>query len=474
MHAFATELFPICRSITGDGLRATLRRIQKEIPITIHEVPSGTPVLDWTIPDEWNIRDAWIANARGERVVDFRANNLHVVNYSTPVRARMSLADLRPHLHTLPEHPDWIPYRTSYYKRTWGFCLAHRQHQQLEDGEYDVCIDSTLAPGALSYGELLVPGESEDEFLISVHCCHPSLANDNLSGVAVAVALAKTLSERGTPMPRSDSPVSNAASECRAPARLRHGYRFLFIPGTIGAITWLARNEDQVHRIKAGLVLTCLGDAGAFTYKRSRRGNAAIDHAVEQALRSSDAPHRIIDFSPYGYDERQYCSPGFNLPVGCLMRSQHGTFPEYHTSADNLEFINAEALEESLELVVRTLGTFENVKRENVKRENVKRETTRHAAPSSRFTFHASRNEQPTTNNRRFLNLKPHGEPQLSKFALYEALDGDVMPALWVLNFSDGAHSLHDIAARAGLPFDKLARAADILCNRGLLKEVEP
>jgi aminopeptidase-like protein len=200
MHALATELFPICRSITGDGLRATLRRIQQEIPITIHEVPSGTPVLDWVIPDEWNIRDAWIANARGERVIDFRRNNLHVVNYSVPVRARMQLAELRPHLHTLPDRPEWIPYRTTYYKRDWGFCLSHRQLQELEDGEYDVCIDATLVPGALSYGELLIPGRREEEFLISVHCCHPSLANDNLSGVAVAVALAQTmLQERAGP-----------------------------------------------------------------------------------------------------------------------------------------------------------------------------------------------------------------------------------------------------------------------------------
>jgi aminopeptidase-like protein len=436
MHAHATELFPICRSITGNGLRATLRRIQTEVPMAIHEVPSGTEVLDWTIPKEWNIREAWIKNARGERVVDFRQSNLHVVNYSVPVRARLKLEELRSHLHSLPDSPDWIPYRTTYYKEDWGFCLTHRRLQQFDDGDYEVCIDSTLAPGSLSYGELLIPGESEDEFLLSCHCCHPSLANDNLSGVVVAAALAKILSGRERPP--------------------RYSYRFLFIPGTIGAIAWLARNEDQLSRIKHGLVLTCLGDAGNITYKKSRRGNAPIDLAVQQVLQDSGAPHRVIDFFPYGYDERQYCSPGFNLPVGCFMRSQHGTFPEYHTSADNLDFIKPKSLADSLAKLLRVV--------ELVEAGSVKREAREGAAVNSRFTFHASR----------FLNLKPKGEPQLGKYGIYDVLDGDVMPALWMLNFSDGEHSLDDIAAKSRLPFDKLSRAADILLSRGLLKEVGP
>jgi aminopeptidase-like protein len=429
MHAFATELFPICRSITGDGLRGTLRRIQKEIPITIHEVPSGTPVLDWTIPDEWNISDAWIANASGERVVDFRGNNLHIVSYSVPVRAKMSLAELRPHLHSLPDRPDWIPYRTTYYKRDWGFCLAHDELTKLTEGEYDVCLDATIAPGALSYGELVIPGEIEDEFLISTHCCHPSLANDNLSGIAVATQLAKWI-----------------ASEPR-----RHSFRFLFAPGTIGAIAWLARNEQHVHRIKHGLVLTCVGDHGAFTYKRSRQGDAAIDRAVEESLNESGAAHRVIDFFPYGYDERQFCSPGFNLPVGCFMRSQHGTFPEYHTSADNLKFITAEALEGTLILLRRVIERVEQ----------------------SEWDSHSSslQHSSERTNDRVFLNLRPKGEPQLGKHGVYERLR-DVMPALWVLNFSDGQHSLQKIAARCGLPFDRLEEAANVLTELGLLKEV--
>lgn len=437
MHALAAELYPTCRSITGEGLRTTLRRIQREIPIAIHEVPSGTPVLDWTIPPEWNVREAWIENARSERVVDFRAHNLHVVNYSEPVRARLTLGKLRPHLHSLPEHPDWIPYRTSYYKRDWGFCLAHRQLQQLTDGEYDVHVDSTLSPGALSYGELVVPGESEEEFLISTHSCHPSLANDNLSGVVVAVALAKSLLAANVP-------------------RLKHSVRFLFLPGTIGAIAWLARNESNLHRIQCGLVLTCVGDEGAFTYKRSRRGEASIDQLVASTLRARRVAHRVIDFTPFGYDERQYCSPGFNLPVGCLMRSQHGTFPEYHTSADDLAFIKAERLAETLDLL-------EQVLRDAAKDED--RALATRLEPHSRFTPRASRS---------FVNQKPKGEPQLGKYDLYAALANDVKPALWLLNFSDGAHSLEEIAIRSGQPFDKLARAADILVKCGLLKEVEP
>lgn len=462
MHAFASELFPICRSITGEGLRTTLRRIQQEIPIAIHEVPSGTQVLDWTVPEEWNIRDAWIANARGERLIDFHAHNLHVASYSTPLRARMSLDELRPHLHSLPQHPDWIPYRTSYYKRTWGFCLTHRQLQQLEPGEYDVCIDSTLAPGALSYGELLLRGASEDEFLVSVHCCHPSLANDNLSGVAVAVALAKMLSGRATlSSARRAVPALNPetiaktrhAGDSGAMPGLRHSIRFLFIPGTIGAITWLARNEEKLARVKAGLVLTCIGDAGPFTYKKSRRGHAAIDRSVAQALRDSGQLHRVIDFFPYGYDERQYGSPGFNLPVGCFMRSQHGTFPEYHSSADNLNFIKPDALEESLRVLLRVIEA---------------------SGQSDLSDAPTTNNQQRTTNKPRFLNLKPKGEPHLVKYDIHAALDGDVLPALWVLNFSDGGHALDEIAAKSGLPFDKLLRAADILCTRGLLKEVKP
>ncbi|HEY0548093.1 MAG TPA: DUF4910 domain-containing protein, partial [Verrucomicrobiae bacterium] len=396
MHALATELFATCRSITGEGLRTTLRRIQREIPILIREVKSGTTVLDWTIPEEWNVRDAWIKDSRGQRIVDFRKSNLHVVNYSSPVRARISLSDLKSRLHSLPRHPDWVPYRTTYYKRDWGFCLPHRQLSQLADGEYDVCIDATLAPGSLSYGELLVPGETNEEFLISCHVCHPSLANDNLSGLVLAVALAKELQQRGW---------------------RQYSYRFLFVPGTIGAITWLAQNRRVVSRIKHGVVLTCVGDAGNITYKKSRRGDAPIDRAFQQVLRETGAPHRVLDFSPYGYDERQFCSPGFNLPVGCFMRSQHGTFPEYHTSADNLDFLKPIALADSLEKILAAIEIVEG-------------QEDSAGGPDFDYESHVSYHVFPTTHqHRRFLNLKPQGEPQLGKYGVYEAFGNDVMPA---------------------------------------------
>ena len=317
IYGLMGELYPICRSITGDGFRQTLARLKQEIPLEVHEVPSGTHVFDWTVPREWNIRDAYVKNSRGERVIDFRRHNLHVVNYSVPVHGTMSLAQLRPHLHSLPEQPELIPYRTSYYKESWGFCLCHRQLEQMEEGEYEVCIDSTLQDGHLTYGECLLKGASAEEVLISCHACHPSLCNDNLSGVTVATFLAKHLAQ----------------------VPLRYSYRFLFIPGTIGSITWLSLNEKSAGAIRHGLVLTCVGDRGHVTYKKSRRGDALIDRAMAHVLKHSGQTYDIHTFSPYGYDERQYCSPGFNLPVGCFMRTPHGKFPEYHSSADNLELM---------------------------------------------------------------------------------------------------------------------------------------
>jgi len=416
MHALIAELYPICRSITGDGLRETLRKLQRLVPLELHEVPSGTQVLDWTVPKEWNIRDAWVADAKGERVIDFRRHNLHVLNYSVPVRRHMSLDELRPHLHSLREHPDWIPYRTSYYAEAWGFCLAHRVLEGLPEGEYEVCIDSTLEPGSLTYGELFLPGSTEDEILFSCHSCHPSLANDNLSGTAVAAWLARHLAA----LPR------------------RHGMRFLFIPGTIGSITWLARNEATVGRIRHGLVLSCQGDAGRSTYKRSRRGDALVDRAAAHVLRHG-GDHEVLDFIPYGYDERQYCSPGFDLPVGCLTRTPNGRFPEYHTSADDLAFVRPDALEDSLAKALAIVEVLEH--------------------------------------NAAYLNLSPKGEPQLGRRGLYGSTGGTTPPGfemalLWVLNLSDGHHSLLDIAERAGMPFSVVRGAADALAAHALLRPV--
>jgi aminopeptidase-like protein len=417
MHRLMARLFPICRSITGEGVRKSLEIIQESIPLAIREIPTGTQVFDWTVPKEWNIRDAHIRRSTGERVVDFKACNLHVMGYSSPINARMPLSELKKHLFTLPDHPDWIPYRTSYYNENWGFCMSHNELLQLPEDTYEVCIDSSLEDGHLTLADCYVKGESTDEVLLSCHICHPSLCNDNLSGMVLATFLAGYL--RKLP--------------------LRYSYRFLFIPGTIGSIAWLALNHEQVHRIKHGLVITAVGDSGAFTYKRSRQGNAEIDRAVEHALRHCGAAHAIVDFSPYGYDERQYCSPGFDLPVGCLQRTPHGQYPQYHTSADNLDFVCPGDLADSLSLYLSALDVLEN--------------------------------------NRCYLNTNPKCEPQLGRRGLYTAIGGRSdsferqMAMLWVLNLSDCRHTLLDIAERSGIKFDLIREVADALLHHGLLQE---
>ena len=319
IFALAAEIYPFCRSITGNGVRQTLREVAAHIALDVHEVPTGTPVLDWTIPREWNIRDAYIKNERGEKIVDFSRSNLHVMSYSVPVKRRISLNELKGHLYTLPDQPELIPYRTSYYAENWGFCMSHRQFETLRDETYEVLIDTSLTDGHLTYGEYLHKGEMEDEFLLSAHVCHPSLANDNCSGIALLAHLAKRISRM----------------------RTRYSYRFLFAPGTIGAITWLARNEDRVQRIKHGLVVSMVGDGGGPTYKKSRRGSADIDRAMIHSLHHASSSPEILDFFPYGYDERQFCSPGFNLPVG--LSAQQIDHSQYHTSADNLEFIRPDS-----------------------------------------------------------------------------------------------------------------------------------
>lgn len=418
LHRFITGLYPICRSITGDGARATLRAISERIPLRITEVASGTEVFDWTVPKEWNIRDAYIKTRGGERVVDFQRLNLHVVNYSVPVQAVMPLEELKTHLHTIPEKPDWVPYRTSYYKEDWGFCLSHNQLLGLADEDYEVSIDASLKDGHLSYGECYVPGESRDEIFVTCHICHPSLANDNLSGIAVAAFVAEQVLQMD---------------------RRRYSYRFLFAPGTIGAITWLAQNRDKVANIRHGIVLTGVGAGESFCYKKSRRGDTEMDRVAAQVLRHTGEPSEIVAFSPYGYDERQYCSPGFNLPVGCLMRSVWGTYPEYHTSADNLDFVRPEKLEGSLRVVRDIVDTLER--------------------------------------NRSYRNLQPFCEPQLGKRNLYPSGGGkapgeEITARLWVLNCSDGEHSLLDIAERSGMSFAAIHEAAQALCNGGLLSPI--
>ncbi|MGH9158776.1 MAG: DUF4910 domain-containing protein, partial [Vicinamibacteraceae bacterium] len=308
MYALVERLYPLCRSITGNGVRQTLRMVQEHLPIDLHEVASGTKVFDWTVPEEWNIREAWISTLDGRRVVDFQHSNLHVVGYSVPVRGRFSVDALKRHLHVLEDHPDWIPYRTSYYHRDWGFCLTKRQYDALTEPEYEVSIDASLAAGALTYGELVLPGRVSDEIVISAHTCHPSMCNDNLSGIAVATFLGRELStwER------------------------RFTYRLLFIPGTIGSLTWLATHRLVVPNIRGGLSLVCLGDGRPLTYKKSLMGNGPLDRAAARVFRDRGRGEHAVDFFPFGYDERQFNAPGFRIPCGSLMRARHGQFPEYH------------------------------------------------------------------------------------------------------------------------------------------------
>ena len=419
MHSLVQELYPICRSITGEGVRETLRAVGERIPLDVRQVPTGTPVLDWTVPREWTIRDAFIADEQGNRVVDFNACNLHVVGYSIPVDRTVTRAELDEHLHSLPEQPDAIPFRTSYYSETWGFCVSQRQRDALTDERYRVRIDCSLQDGALTYAEHVVPGRVPDEVLVTTHVCHPSLANDNLSGIALLTELGALLAE----------------------AAPHFTYRLLFNPVTIGSITWLAEHEADVQRVRHGLVIAGIGDPGGFTYKRSRRGDAPVDRAVAHVLAAREAPHSIEAFSPYGYDERQFCSPGFNLPLGCLSRTPHGRYPEYHTSLDTPGFVVPAQLGEALDVVLEVLDVLEG--------------------------------------DRRYRNLMPYGEPQLGRRGLYKTMGGHAdagamqMAILWTLNLSDGDHTLLDIAERSGLGFDLIREAAEALMEASLLAPLD-
>lgn len=418
MHTLIERLYPLCRSITGEGVRETLGVLSESIPLDVHEVPTGTEVFDWTVPREWNIRDAYVKDTNGNRVIDFREHNLHVVSYSSPVATTMSLDELRPRLHSLPDLPDRIPHRTSYFSDTWGFCLRHHDLLQLADGEYEVLIDSSLEDGALTYGELLIPGETDREILLSTHVCHPSLCNDNLSGIALATFLAEHL--------------------LRGPRR-RLSYRLVFVPGTIGSITWLALHPELIERILGGLVLSTAGDAGRLHYKRTRDGDHEIDRTVLHVLEHADVPYDVRPFEPYGYDERQYSSPGIGLEVGSLTRTPYGCFDEYHTSADDLDFVHPDALADTLSMHIAVLDVLDA--------------------------------------NGTYVNLNPSCEPQLGRRGLYAALGGRradrsaELAVLWVLNLSDGAHTLLDIALRSGLPFDAVRTAADALLDVDLLAD---
>ncbi len=424
MYDLMRRLFPICRSITGDGVRETLKIIKEHLPLEIHEVPSGTKVFDWTVPKEWNVRDAYVKNSQGEKIIDFKRFNLHLVSYSTPVNQKMSLAELKKHLFTLPDQPSWIPYRTSYYRESWGFCLTQEQYDALQEDTYEVVIDSTLADGHLTYGELFLPGESKEEILLTCYTCHPSMCNDNLSGVVLLTFLAQELIKQKS-----------------LNKNLHYSYRFLFIPETIGSITWLALNEKNVQNIKHGLIATCVGGSKEFVYKKTRSEQAIIDKVVEKVLADSGEIYDIVDFCPLGSDERQFCSPGFNLPVGSLTRAQYDQYPEYHTSADNLDFVRPEILGSTFKIYQDIFFTLEN-----------------------NFTY---------------FNLNPKCEPQLGKRNLYGSFIGGQrntketmyhqQALMWTLNLSDGTNSLLDIALRSKMDFRRIKHSADVLIENDLL-----
>lgn len=411
MHRLATELFPLHRSMTGQGVRATFEILAKHVPLTVEEIPSGTPVFDWHVPQEWRIRDAFIADEQGRRVVDYSESNLHVANGSIPIAANMSWNELRPHIHHLPDQPDLLPYRTTFFRDSWGFSVKRAQLETLRNGgPWNVEIDSEYFDGHMSLGEINVPGSTDETVLIHCHTCHPSLANDNLSGIVIATQLAQSL--------------------LNIDRRLT--YRFVFAPATIGPIAWLAqRTRDELERIRHGLVLTLLGDSAPFTYKRTSSGTALIDRLVPKVLGDLDVPHQILDFEPGGYDERQYGSPGIDLPVGRFTRSVHGEFPEYHTSADDLTFIQPKFLAESLHACRSILNSLEGV-----------------CFPINQFPF---------------------GEPQLGRRGIFRAFGerddrGQLQEAMmWVLHLANGRNDSIEIANRADLPLHCVTDAIDLL-----------
>jgi aminopeptidase-like protein len=421
IYELTKKLYPICRSITGDGVRKTLDVLSEYVNIEKHEVSSGEKVYDWIVPEEWNLNDAYVENSQGERVIDFAKHSLHVMSYSIPIDDNLTLAELESHLYSLPEQPNLIPYRTSYYNHDWAFCLSHNDRTLLKNDTYKVKIDSSIKKGSLTYGEVFIPGRSNEEILISTHICHPSLANDNLSGIGVATYLAQAIKQICT--------------------SLEYGVRIIFIPSTIGAITWLAKNTEKQKQIIAGLVLSGVGDSGSFTYKKSKSECGLFDKIIPTLLKLNQSSHEIRSFTPYGYDERQFCSPGINLPVGCLMRTPFGEYPEYHTSADNLDLIQAEKLGDTFALVYEALLLAQHT--------------------------------------RKYQNLQPYCEPQLGRRGLYDAIGGDndkkksQMALLWMLSYSDGNNTTLDISQHSGINIAELVLAAERLVEAGLLKPLQ-
>jgi aminopeptidase-like protein len=419
MHRWASDLFPICRSLTGNGVRETLSYLGKLMPeLRVHEVESGTHVLDWIVPDEWNVRDAYIADAQGVRIVDFRENNLHLVGYSEPVDAEMGIDDLEPHLHSLPDRPEAIPFVTSYYKRDWGFCLSQHQRNRLGAGPFRVFVDSDLGPGSLTYADAVVPGDTPDEVLISTYVCHPSMANNELSGPVVAAALCRWVSS--------------------LPSR-RYTYRFVFAPETIGAIVYLAHHLDHLREhVRAGWVLTCIGDDRAYSYLPSRLGGTLSDRVSLRVLEEIVGDFETYTFFDRGSDERQWCSPGAELPVCSVMRSKYATYPEYHTSLDDLELVTPGGLQGGLDVMRRCIELVEA--------------------------------------NRMWRSVTP-GEPQLGRRGLYPAtsfrgsISRRTKAMVDVLAFCDGGHDVLDLCERARSRSAEVLEAIETLSVAGLIVE---
>jgi len=421
MEKYFDRLWPICRSLTGEGNRKTLKILSEIVDLDIKEISSGTTCFDWTVPPEWNIRDAWVKNSKGEKIIDFQKNNIHLLGYSEPFSGKLSLSELKEHLYSLPELPELIPYLTSYYKKRWGFCISHNQLSNLSEDTYEVYIDSEFnEAGSMTYAETCLPGKESKEILFSTYICHPSLANNELSGPLVTAFIYQKLKEQKD---------------------RRYSYRFLFIPETIGSIAYLSQHGQRLkEQLVAGFVVTCIGDSGVFTYKRSRQGNALPDRTVELLLKQTQSDFIIHDFFPSGgSDERQYCSPGFNLPVGSLMRSMYGTYPEYHTSGDNKDFISFDAMAQSVQKYLDAIYIIEN--------------------------------------NYIYINKLPFCEPQLGKRGLYPTLGSQkdtedrVTAMMWLLNQADGTQDLIEIGKKSGSSIFVLIDIAKKLCDENILEQ---
>lgn len=420
LEKYFDRLWPLNRSLTGNANRETLGILSEIIDLKISEIPSGTECFDWKVPPEWNVKEAWIKDGSGKIIVDFRKNNLHLLGYSTGFSGKMELKLLKEHLYSLPAQPDVIPYLTSYYKRKWGFCITYRQLKELSEDTYEVFIDADLNEnGSMTIAEAVIKGETEEEVLLSTYICHPSMANNELSGPLVTAFIFNELKKSG---------------------RKKYTYRFLFLPETIGAVYYLSVNGEELKKkLIAGYVVTCAGDRGNFTYKRSRNGNSAADRAAEIMLKQKEKEYIIEDFFPTGSDERQYCSPGYDLPVGSLMRTRYGKYNEYHTSADNKEFISFERMEDTVRMYLDIINVIEK--------------------------------------NAYYKNLKPYCEPQLGKYGLYPEIGSDkdtaetVSSLMWALNLSDGMNDLITISEKSGTEFEKIAEACEILEKKGILEK---